>query len=76
MPPAAFGHVSTYPVKGICIEGVIGVLPICFSRGLKADLPDCEDVAFLLSLLPNLKQEMKCKTFISSNYRAPSTIVS
>lgn len=46
---------STHPVEGVCIEGVVGVLPIWFSGGLKADLPNGENVTFLLSLVANLK---------------------
>lgn len=58
VPSVAFS--STYPVKGIRVEGVVGVLPVRFSSGLEADLPNCENITFFLSFISNLRQENKC----------------
>lgn len=60
VPSVAFS--STYPVKGIRVEGVVGVLPVGFSCGLEADLPNCENITFFLSFMSNLRQENRCKT--------------
>lgn len=67
--PTALRVSSAYPVQGVCVERVVGVLPVGLSRGLKTDLPNCENVTFFLSLLSDLTQE--ARRTVSSNYWAP-----
>lgn len=49
-PRVLMVHSSSYPVQGVCVEGVAGLLPLRVSLWLKADLPDGKDVALLLPL--------------------------
>lgn len=64
VPSAACGCVgSTHPVKGVRVEGVVGVLPVRFSSGLKTDLPDCENITFVLSFISNLNRGMRRKVY-------------